>query len=198
MFALLVCNESRIHLRALAIGDSPLETVKADYMKDHRKLQQKLLTKWPSIPIEVEPLAANRVLAALQMLGSIKPALREGHMMKAGPIKTDQDNFIVDAPFKTLISSSDIMKAKEEGRAIAGNGQEGLWEVMSLALAIKALEGVLSVGLFAGVNGLQAAATGNGIGGQKPVSAYFGMADGSVVVRVADANGNVNQQTDRS
>ena len=115
-------------------------------------------------------------------------------MTKAGPIKTDQDNFIIDAPFETLKLSSDIQKAQEEGKTIAGNGQEGWWEVLSLSLAIKALEGVLSVGIFAGMNGLQAAGIGNGTGGQKPVAAYFGMADGSVVTRVADANGHVTEQ----
>lgn len=46
------------------------------------------------------------------------------------------------------------------------------------------MEGVLSVGLFVGENGAQAAKTGKG--GQKPVAAYFGMEDGSVAVRNAE------------
>ena len=112
-------------------------------------------------------------------------------MAKAGPVKTDQDNFIVDAPFETLILSTDIQTAKEEGRELAGTGQGGVWEVYSLSLAIKALEGVLSVGIFSGLNGEQAASTSQGIGGQKPVAAYFGMANGSVVIRVADEKGHV-------
>ena len=45
------------------------------------------------------------------------------------------------------------------------------------------LEGVLSVGLFAGMNGQQAAEAGLKVGGQRPVAAYFGMADGGVVLR---------------
>ena len=168
------------------------------WKKDHRKLQRRLLTKWPSIPIEVEPLAANRVLSQLYTLGSPKPTLREGQLAKAGPIKTDQDNFIIDAPFTTLITSEDIDAAKAEGKVVVGQGEGGLWEVRNLALAIKALEGVLSVGIFTGLNGLQAAGAGDGTGGQKPVAAYFGMGDGSVVVRVADVEGRVTMRDERT
>lgn len=38
---------------------------------------------------------------------------------------------------------------------------------------------MLEVGLFCGPNGIQTRAAG-GVGGQKPVAAYFGMADGTV------------------
>ena len=165
---------------------------------DHRKLQRRLLTKWPSIPIEVEPLAANRVLSQLRTLGSPEPALREGQLAKAGPIKTDQDNFIIDAPFTTLITSADIAAAKAEGKIIQGRGEGGSWEVQTLALAIKSLEGVLSVGIFTGLNGLQVAGVGDGTGGQKPVAAYFGMGDGSVVVRFADIEGNVTMRDEQT
>ena len=119
-------------------------------------------------------------------------------MMKAGPIKTDQDNFIIDAPFKQLILPVDIQKAKDEGVTLTESGQDGVWEVASLARAIKALEGVLSVGIFSGMNGLQAAGIGDGIGGQKPVAAYFGLADGSVKVRVADACGHVTLRSEQN
>ena len=53
----------------------------------------------------------------------------------------------------------------------------------TLAKEIKMLEGVLSVGIFSGLNGEQAAHAGLKVGGQRPVAAYFGMADGGVVVR---------------
>jgi len=146
---------------------------------DHRKLQPRLLTKWPTIPIEVEPLAAAVVLEALRALGSIDPFVREGHLAKAGPIKTDQDNFIVDAPFKTLLTPEDVQKGAD------GSGKDGVWEVETLEKEIKLIEGVLSVGLFVGWNGIEAAAAGKKMGGQKPVAAYFGMLDGEVVVRKA-------------
>ena len=65
-------------------------------------------------------------------------------------------------------------------------GKEGKWEVEGLAREIKMIEGVLSVGLFAGMNGLRADKIGLRKGGQKPVAAYFGMEDGSVVIRKSD------------
>ena len=48
------------------------------------------------------------------------------------------------------------------------------------------IEGVLSVGIFGGMNGLQAQKKGMRRGGEKPVAAYFGMEDGSVVVRKSE------------
>lgn len=152
---------------------------------DHRKLQSRLLTVWPAIPIEVEPQSTNTVLSTLRALGSPNPALREGHIQKAGPIKTDQDNFIIDAPFPTLRLPADVTKGKQ------GKGEGGVWEVQALAAEIKGIEGVLSVGLFCGVNGAQAATRGMARGGQKPLCAYFGMKDGKVVTRVAGEDGRV-------
>lgn len=147
--------------------------------EDHRKLVPRLLTSWPTIPIEVEPLAAPRVLRVLRSLGSPAPFVREA---KAGPIKTDQDNFVVDAPFPTLLTAEDVAGGKGEGD---GKAEKGKWEVEALAREIKLIQGVLEVGLFVGRNGVQAAADGEAGGGQKPVTAYFGMEDGSVAVREA-------------
>lgn len=67
-----------------------------------------------------------------------------------------------------------------------------MWEVAELAREIKAIEGVLSVGLFVGENGVQVQKRGGRAGGQKPVAAYFGMEDGSVVVRVAREDGKTS------
>lgn len=151
---------------------------------DHRKLQPRLLTKWPTIPIEVEPKSARQVMARLRVLGSKTPdgkgpRIREGFITKAGPVKTDQDFFIVDAPFpKPLLISSDIAAGKvpDEGH--------GVWEVEALAKAIKEINGVLAVGLFCGPTGPEAKAACV-IGGQRPIACYFGMADGSVTLRRA-------------
>lgn len=155
---------------------------------DYRKLQPRLLSNWPSIPIEVEPLAAHTVLRSLRALGSPNPALRAGHLEKAGPLKTDQDNFIVDAPFPApLLIEKDISIEKGPD----GKGAKGMWSVGALAAEIKGTEGVLSVGIFCGINGEQALKIGSGRGGQKPVAVYFGMEDGSVAKRVAMADGTV-------
>lgn len=150
---------------------------------DHRKLQSRLLTKWPTIPIEVEPKSARQVMARLKVLGSRSasgggPFLREGAMVKAGPIKTDQDFFIIDAPFPQLLISKDL----EEGSQ--ADAHHGIWEVEQLARTIKDINGVLAVGLFCGPTGPEAETAGV-IGGQRPVACYFGMQDGSVEVRRA-------------
>ena len=161
---------------------------------DHRKLQPRLLTKWPSIPIEVEPLAVQPVRTALKTLGSTNPQVRESHMEKSGPLKTDQDNYIIDAPFPEPL----LPTSNGGGGGGGGGGQEAkkndnkTWAVESLAKEIKGLEGVLSVGLFCGVDGPQVTAKGlSGVGGQKPVAAYFGMEDGSVKKRERGSDGAV-------
>lgn len=79
-------------------------------------------------------------------------------------------------------------------KGVEGKGEEGRWDVDTLAREIKLIEGVLSVGLFVGVNGLQAAQAGASKGGQKPVAAYFGMEDGSVVVRNAEELGKEGKE----
>jgi ribose 5-phosphate isomerase A len=75
-----------------------------------------------------------------------------------------------------------------------GDGSDGSWEVNALARAIKHLTGVLEVGIFSGLNGVQAEALRSKVegktvpvitGGQKPVAVYFGMQDGSVSIRKA-------------
>lgn len=129
------------------------------------------------------PVAANRVLARLKEFGSIQPSVRfstlprEGPMNKV-PLKTDQEFFIIDAPFPTLLTKTDVAAGKD------GSGKGGVWEVNELAHAIKQIAGVLEVGIFSGHTGTQASARGS-LGGQRPVAAYFGMADGSVSSRKA-------------
>lgn len=103
---------------------------------------------------------------------------RAGHISKAGPIKTDQDFFIVDAPFPQLLTTSDVAAGKD------GSGKDGVWEVQALAKAIKQIPGVLEVGIFHGLTGPEAAKYGVK-GGQRPVACYFGMQDGTVTVRKA-------------
>ncbi|KAL8688939.1 MAG: hypothetical protein Q9224_004763 [Gallowayella concinna] len=147
---------------------------------DHRKLQPRLLSQWKKIPIEAEPLAANSVLEALTALGSNEAIIRSGAMEKTGPLKTDQDNFIIDAKFP-----QPLLPRPSSSEGTRGTGVDKQWDVESLAREIKQIEGVLSVGLFSGINGFEAEEAGKKTGGQKPVAAYFGMEDGSVVIRKA-------------
>lgn len=145
---------------------------------DYRKAQRRLLTQWPSIPIEVAPIAYQSVLGELKLLGSHAPALREHSLSKTGPIQTDQSFYIIDAPFKQLLTRADVEKGAD------GSGKDGVWEVDQLAAKIKDINGVLEVGLFHGLNGEEVAAQGLvGRGGQKPIAVYFGLADGGVTVR---------------
>ena len=118
------------------------------------------------------------------MLGSksangVGPFIREGLLSKTGPVKTDQDFFIIDAPFPhTLLIQEDVAKG------MVGDGEDGVWEVEKLAKSIKEINGVLGVGLFCGPTGPEALAA-KVIGGQRPIACYFGMPDGSVTLRRA-------------
>ena len=143
---------------------------------DYRKAQSRLLTKWPSIPIEVAPIAHASVIRELKLLGSSDPQLREHNLSKTGPIQTDQSFYIVDAPFSQLLTQGDVKAGKD------GSGKDGVWDVETLAGRIKDINGVLEVGLFHGMNGDETQAIGSR-GGQKPIAVYFGLADGGVSVR---------------
>lgn len=146
---------------------------------DSRKLQKRLLTKWPTIPIEIAPLSAPTVKRILITLGSSDPKIRQGGSAKAGPVVTDNSMWIIDAPFPPLCLKSDL-KGNDKG-----DGEHGTWEVHNLGRRLKRITGVLEVGLFHGRNGVQVAAAGEEGGGQKPVAAYFGMENEDVEIRTA-------------
>lgn len=146
---------------------------------DYRKLQPRLLTAWKTIPIEFVPVAAPTIKRILITLGSPDPKIRQGGSAKAGPVVTDNGNWIMDAPFSPLLLPSDLTDK------IKGDGENGVWEVHQLGRRLKRIVGILEVGIFHGRNGLQVAASGEEGGGQKPVAAYFGMEDGEVEVRTA-------------
>ena len=122
------------------------------------------------MPIEIVPTSAPTVLRTLRTLGSDNPFLRLGGSAKAGPIVTDNGNFIVDAPFPPLRLASDPESAP------------ATWEVGSLARRLKEIVGVVETGIFTGRDGAEVAAAGDEGGGQKPVAAYFGLEGGEVVV----------------
>jgi len=153
---------------------------------------------------------------------------RDGLLAKAGPLKTDQDFFIVDAPFPPLLTKKDVESGSDldlstvtsqhgdkEGKdgdlsldkeasfkgvkasgsaAKTGSGQSGKWNVHELSKAIKSITGVLEVGIFSGLDGIEAEEQGVH-GGQKPVAVYFGMTDGSVKVRTAPGRENPKRKS---
>lgn len=123
-------------------------------------------------------------MARLRVLGSRSPSgagpfIREGPVIKSGPVKTDQDFYIIDAPFPhPLLISTDLTPE------LRGAGEDGEWEVETLARTIKEINGVLAVGIFCGPTGPEAKGAGV-IGGQRPIACYFGMEDGTVTLRRA-------------
>jgi ribose 5-phosphate isomerase A len=152
---------------------------------DYRKISERLCTNWTAgIPIEVDPFFATDVLADLEALGSISPRIRLGLPAKAGECVTDNGNWIIDAPFKPLRLKRDLPgDASAEG---ADKLADHDWEVSKLAAALKGLPGVIETGLFWGLNGIEAEASGlRRASPQKPVAAYFGMENGEVEVKSA-------------
>jgi len=107
---------------------------------DFRKNSEYLGTNWKAgVPVEVAPFAYAKVLKNLALLGSQNPTLRMGKA-KAGPVVSDNGNFIIDAPFST----------------------EDLKDPLRILKQIKMLTGVVEVGLFC--NMARAAYFGNGDG----------------------------------
>jgi ribose 5-phosphate isomerase A len=138
-------------------------------------MSPRLGTNWKKgIPIEVLPMAAPRVLMALKSLGSHNPQLRSSLPNKAGWELTDNGAYIIDAPFSPLLLPKDVQSGVK-----GGNGEDGIWTVDALAAKLKQIVGVNETGIFCGQNGYASnAAVG---AAQKPVAAYFGMSDGSVL-----------------
>ena len=144
----------------------------ADFRKISAKGLGEMWTK--GIPIEVLPMAAPRVLEELKKLGSVDPKVRPGTPGKAGAIVTDNGLWIVDAPFKPLVASKEGLEGKKDG-------EDGVWTVDGLADRLIKIPGVAEIGLFYGQSGLEVES-----GAQKPVAAYFGMADGTVKVQTLE------------
>ena len=140
---------------------------------DFRKMSPALGTAWTKgVPIEVLPMAADRVLRELELLGAKGAKVRSGLPGKAGSVVTDNGMTIVDAPFAPLRLPGDVAAADE--------GKDGVWSVDALADSLIKITGVVETGLFVGKNGFEVES-----GAQKPVAAYFGMADGTVRVQKA-------------
>ncbi|CCG81306.1 Ribose-5-phosphate isomerase [Taphrina deformans PYCC 5710] len=79
---------------------------------DYRKNSSRLGEKWhQGVPIEVVPLAHAKVIRDLVNLGAVNPALRMGGKAKAGPVITDNGNFIIDAPFELGIAPVELLQS---------------------------------------------------------------------------------------
>lgn len=98
---------------------------------DSRKKSNQLGVNWTQgIPIEVVPMAWAKVQGDLLAMGAKTAVLREGGKAKAGPVVTDNNNFIIDADFGAVDGA----------------------QVEQLHNKIKALLGVVETGLFTNAN----------------------------------------------
>ncbi|KAF8906894.1 ribose-5-phosphate isomerase [Mucidula mucida] len=112
------------HLREKVLAEAANTFI---LVADYRKNVEVLCTNFkPGVPIEVVPFAYAKVLHNLHtVLGSPTATLRMA-VAKAGPVVSDNGNFIIDAPF----SHDDMMDP---------------YKIMA---RIKMLTGVVEVGLF--------------------------------------------------
>lgn len=124
-------------------------------------------------------MAAPDVLTRLRAMGSPNPAVRSGLPSKAGECVTDNGMWLIDAPFPPLLLAKDITEE------VDGRGKDGVWEINALAQELVRLPGIVEIGLFHGFNGVEAVKLGKQLQAQKPVAAYFGLANGEVQVQNA-------------
>jgi len=109
------------HLREKLVAEAAKKfIIVADYSKRSTTLGE----KWKQgVPIEVIPFAYIRVMNSLKALGCEKPVLRMAKA-KAGPVISDNGNFIIDAHFGLIKQPKELLEK------------------------IKLLTGVVEVGLF--------------------------------------------------
>ncbi|EFP83780.1 ribose 5-phosphate isomerase A [Puccinia graminis f. sp. tritici CRL 75-36-700-3] len=114
------------HLREKVLAEAADKFI---LVADARKDSALLGTNWRAgVPIEVVPFAWAKVMSNIQLMGCPHPTLRMGKS-KAGPVVTDNGNFVIDAPFDDI-----YMRDPSE-----------------LSYRLKMLTGVLEVGLFCGM-----------------------------------------------
>jgi ribose 5-phosphate isomerase A len=86
---------------------------------DESKLVDRLGAKFP-VPVEVVPFGLVPVLHALERLGGV-PELRMG-VRKAGPVVTDQGNFVVDVKFDSIPDPAGLERTINNIPGVLENG----------------------------------------------------------------------------
>eukprot|EP01083_Nonionella_stella_P059489 155633_1 len=98
----------------------------ADYRKNSKCLGQ----NWNrGIPLEVLPQAFVPVLNTLKSM-KLDPSLRMAKA-KAGPVVTDNGNFVIDAKFGDSLKPSEVKKLDEKLHMIPGIVETGLFVAMA-------------------------------------------------------------------
>lgn len=90
-----------------------------------------------AVPVEVIPSATRVVLRTLDEMGSV-PVLRMG-VNKAGPVVTDNGNFIIDAKFSTI---SDSASLESNLNLIPGVVENGLFIEMADKIILGTKDGI--------------------------------------------------------
>ncbi|EMG46154.1 RKI1 Ribose-5-phosphate isomerase [Candida maltosa Xu316] len=99
--------------------------VVADYRKESKKLGE----SWrQGVPIEIVPNSYAKVTQALYALGAKKVDLRQGGKAKAGPVITDNNNFLLDADFGEI---EDPEKLHVQIKLLVGVVDTGLFTQMA-------------------------------------------------------------------
>lgn len=86
---------------------------------DSTKLVEKLGSTF-LLPVEVIPMAKTPVMNAIEKLGG-KPTLRMG-VKKAGPVITDQGNFVIDVKFDNIENPAELEKILNNIPGVLENG----------------------------------------------------------------------------
>ncbi|XP_074610660.1 ribose-5-phosphate isomerase-like [Acropora palmata] len=109
----------------------------ADARKDSKELGQ----SWKrGIPVEVIPMAYVPVMKKMEMLG-LKPVLRMAKA-KAGPVVTDNDNFILDCQFDKVY---DWKELNTQLNLIPGVVETGLFVNMAECVIFGQMDGTVSI-----------------------------------------------------
>lgn len=122
---------------------------------DHRKKVEHLGTAWKYVPIEVLPLAYKPLQLKIQDRFGGLAELRMSGKSKAGPVVTDNSNFIIDWFF-------DFDEIRKRIQMPAESSDADIWQQVNGEIV--GMAGVVDTGLFI----------------RMAKFAYFGMADGSV------------------
>lgn len=90
---------------------------------DFTKKSKKLGTTW-KVPIEVVPSSYVAVSSSLKKIGASATPLRQGGKAKAGPVVTDNNNFIIDADFGEI---EDPVALHKDIKLLVGVVETGLF-----------------------------------------------------------------------
>lgn len=96
---------------------------------DYRKQSKKLGEHWhQGVPIEVVPIAFTKLIGDITRLGAKSVNLRQGGKAKAGPVITDNNNFILDADFGEI---DDPIKLHKELKQLVGVVETGIFSAIA-------------------------------------------------------------------